>query len=283
MKVAFVGLGIIGGPQARLIAKSGFDLAVYDAFPAALEGFRDVARLAPSAADAAQGADVACVCVRDDAQVNEVVLGAKGLAAGLAPGALLLIHSTVHMETLQGLEAALSPLGIALVDAPITRTRPTDDVPFVLTMLGGQDAAVARARPVVKAFSTDIEAVGKLGSAMALKISNNLVAWLELVVGMQAVSLSAHFSVPYEKLRTVMKANGNLTPSMEKLLDMHQNIAPRSNAQFDAIMANQGGIGEKDLALAVACGEAAGLDMGMAAAAQAIVRSAMLRQAVQAG
>ena len=278
MKIAFVGLGSMGKPQAGLIARSGLALAVYDPFPAALEAFQGAARLAVSAADAAEGADIACVCVRDDQQVNDAVFGETGLAAGLAPGALLLVHSTVHIETLHTLKERLTPRGISLVDAPVTRTRRSDAEPFVLTMLGGETADVEKARAVVTSFSTDIEHVGPLGSAMALKIANNLVSWTELVVAMQAASLAAHYSVPYEKLRTVMKANGNLTPTMEAMLDGRQNVIPGTNPQYDAFVASQAGIGEKDLGLAAECGTAAGLNMAFVNEESKILRACMLRE-----
>lgn len=278
MKIAFVGLGSMGAPQARLIARAGFELAVYDPFPAALEAFRGTARLAASAADAAAGAEIACVCVRDDDQVTQAVFGENGLAAGLAPGALLLIHSTVHIESLHALQEKLRPSGIALADAPVTRTRRTDDEPFVLTMLGGEAADTERAKPLVQAFSTEIEQVGPLGAAMALKIANNLVTWVELVVGMQAASLAAQHAVPYEKLKAVMKANGNLTPTMEAMLGARAQVAPGSSPQYDEFIASQAGIGEKDLALAMECGAAAGLNMEFAGQARNILRAAMLRQ-----
>jgi len=172
MKVAYVGLGSMGAPQARLIARSGLDLAVYDPFPAALEKFKGIATLARSAAYAAQGADVACVCVRDDQQVLDAVLGEGGLAAGLAAGSLLLILQHDQIDTLMDLKAKLAPRQIAIVDAPVSRTRRSDDEPFVVTMLGGDHADVERARAIVTIFSTDVAHIGPLGAGMATKIAN---------------------------------------------------------------------------------------------------------------
>jgi 3-hydroxyisobutyrate dehydrogenase-like beta-hydroxyacid dehydrogenase len=260
MKVAFVGLGSMGAPQARLIARAGFDLSVYDPFPAALEAFRGIARLATTAADAADGAEIACICVRDDKQVREALFGPQGLVEGLAPGALVLLHSTVRIDGLEKLQSELAAHGISLVDAPVTRTRRTDEDKFVLTMLGGAPADVERAQPVVAAFSTEVE-----------------------VVGMQATALTAHYAVPYEKLRAVMKANGNLTPSMEGLLDGRSKLAPGANPQYDAFVESQAGIGEKDLALAAECGAAAGLDMGVALRAAEVLRENMVRKAAASG
>jgi 3-hydroxyisobutyrate dehydrogenase len=277
MKVAYVGLGSMGAPQARLIARSGRELAVYDPFPAALEAFRGIARLAGSAADAAREAEIACVCVRDDRQVEDVVLGEAGLAEGLASGALVLIHSTIRIDTLHRLKDALAPRGIGVVDAPVSRTRPTDDEAFVFTMLGGDAADVARARPIVETFSTDLDHIGPFGAGMATKIANNLVAWTEIVVGVQAFNLAARHGVPYDKLRAVMKANGNLTPTMQAMLDRKREGAHQE------LFVSQAGNGEKDLGLACECGQAAGLNMAMAGEARAIVRTAMTEPLAEAG
>lgn len=275
MKVAYIGLGSMGAPQARLIARSEHELAVHDAFPAARDAFRGIARVASSAADAAKGAEIACVCVRDDQQVNEVVLGEAGLIEALAPGSLVLIHSTVEIATLHELREKLEPRRIALVDAPVSRTRRTDDEAFVFTMLGGEARDVERARKVVEAFSTDIDHLGPLGAGMAAKIANNLVTWTHLVVGSQAAALAAHYGVPYEKLRRVMAANGNLTPTVGGFLDGKAKAPPGANPAQDQFVASQAGIGEKDLKLAMDCGRAAGLNVGMMSEARGLVRGVM--------
>jgi 3-hydroxyisobutyrate dehydrogenase len=277
MKIAFVGLGNMGGPQARLIARAAFDLSVFDASQASMETFRGVARLADSAGDAAEGAAIACVCVRDDRQVEAVVSGAGGLAERLAPGSLLLVHSTVRIETLKSIASRLGSRGIAVVDAPVTRTRPTDDEPFVLTMLGGDPAQTRRARELVSAFSTQIEEVGPLGAAMALKISNNLVSWVHIVVGTLASRIATHHGVSHEALEKVMRANGNMTPPVGGLLDGFHRNPPGTNAGYEAFLASQAGIGEKDVALAIECAAAAGLDTAVLEHAREQIRATMVR------
>jgi 3-hydroxyisobutyrate dehydrogenase len=275
LKLAYVGLGSMGGPQARLIARHGFELAVYDPHPPARQAFEGLATLAASAADAATGAEVACVCVRDDAQVRDAVLGPDGLSRGLSEGSLVLIHSTVSIDLLHELAAALSPKGIALVDAPVSRTRRSDDDKFVFTMLGGDAGDVGRARTVVDAFSTGCEHMGPLGAGMAAKIANNLVTWVQIVVGAQAVDLAGHHGVAYDKLRAVLKSNGNLTPTMEQMLDGKDRAPPGGDATVDAFRASQAGIGGKDLALAVKAGAPVGMDMGLAAEARRALEAAM--------
>jgi 3-hydroxyisobutyrate dehydrogenase len=267
----------MGGEQARLIAKTDVELAVFDSYAPALEAFQGLARIATSPADTARGADLVHVCVRDDAQVEEVLFGEEGVAQTLAAGALVAIHSTIRIETLKSLSARLQQQGIALIDAPVSRTRLGEEGRFVFTMMGGDPADAERAKPVFESFSTDIMHVGALGSAMALKITNNLVSWVELMVGCQAQKIAAHFDVPYAKLRTVMKSNGNLTPAMETLLDTHHEFAKGEKPEYDEFMASQAGIGEKDLALAIECGATVGLEMDMVRGAQALIRPSFER------
>jgi 3-hydroxyisobutyrate dehydrogenase-like beta-hydroxyacid dehydrogenase len=277
LKVAYVGLGSMGAPQARLIARGGMELAVYDPYPPALEAFAGLARIAGSAADAARDADIACVCVRDDQQVEDVILGEGGLSDGLLPGSLALIHSTIRIDTLHRLNSRLVPRRIALVDAPVSRTRRTDDEPFVFTMMGGMAADVDRARAVVGAFSTGVDHIGPLGAGMATKIANNMITWIQIVVGTQATNLAASNGVPYEKLHAVLKSNGNLTPTMQAMLEGKQKVGPGENPAYDAFVASQAGIGEKDLQLAIDCCASAGLDVDMVVAAQKLVRDAMTK------
>ncbi len=272
MTVAFIGLGSMGLPLARLIVQAGLDLAVYDPVPDAMAALDGRARTASSAADAADGADIVCLCVRDDKQVREVV---AGLGDSLAAGAVLMIHSTVSIGMIHALQAELASRGVVVVDAPVSRTRQRDDERFVFAMIGGEADAVARVRPVVEAFATDLEHVGPLGAGMATKIANNMVTWVQIVVGTQAVSLASSHGVPYEKLRTVMTANGNLTPTMRAMLDGRAASPSEPHPARDAFMASQAGIGEKDLQLAIDTGAETGLDMVLAQAASGAVRDAM--------
>lgn len=272
MMIAFIGLGSMGLPLARLIAQAGLALTVYDPVPAAMAALEGQARTASSVTDAAKGADIVCICVRDDKQVREVV---AGLGEALASGTVLMIHSTVSIGLLHALQAELAPRGITVVDAPVSRTRQRDDERFVFTMIGGEADAVARVRPVVETFSTDCEHVGPSGAGMATKIANNMVTWVQIVVGTQAANLAGSHGVTYDKLRAVMTANGNLTPTMRAMLDGKAAARPGHDADRDAFAASQAGIGEKDLQLAVDTGSQADLDMALATAAGRSVREAM--------
>jgi 3-hydroxyisobutyrate dehydrogenase len=272
LKVSFIGLGSMGGDQARQIAKGSLALTVYDVFPPALDKFRGLATLAGSPADAARSADIVAICVRDDDQVMDTLFGTQGVTETLPRGALVIVHSTIRLDTVAKLQRRLAERGLRFMDAPVTRTRIGEDGRFVFTMTGGDPADSEYARPLLDTFSTDVLHIGPCGSAMALKIANNLVTWTQLMVGCQAAKLATHYGVSFEALAKVMKSNGNLTPPMEAVLKAQHAIPPGSNPDYDALMASQAGIGEKDLALAAECGQLAGLDMNMALEARKLVR-----------
>lgn len=278
LKVAFIGLGSMGGDQARQIAKSSLALTVYDVFPAAMDKLRGQATLATSPADAARSADIVEICVRDDAQVMDTLFGTKGVTESVAKGALVIVHSTIRLDTVAEIERRLSERGIRFIDAPVSRTRIGHDGRFVFCMTGGDPALTEYARPLLETFSTDLMHIGPCGAAMALKIANNLVTWTQLMVGCQAAKLATHFGVPFEALEKVMKANGNLTPPMESVLKTQQAVPPGTNPDYDALMASQAGIGEKDLELAAECGRLAGLNMGMALEVKKLVRPTFERK-----
>jgi len=114
-------------------------------------------------------------------------------------------------------------------------------------MLGGEAAVMARVEPVLNAYSTDTMLVGPLGSAMALKICNNLIAWCEIMLGIEAARIAEAASVPLEKLLTAMTRNGVLSPPMKSFIDFRSNPGDRQRRDMMAVQAY---IGEKDLTLA---------------------------------
>jgi 3-hydroxyisobutyrate dehydrogenase and related beta-hydroxyacid dehydrogenases len=245
-KIGFIGLGSMGGDQARELAKNFANLTVYDAFPKALAAFEGRASLAASIADVGKDAYIVGICVRDDAQVNECV---EELLPAMKSGSILLIHSTVAPATAISIAERGKESGIDVIDAPVSRTEMTKDGPFVFCMTGGNESAAERANRFIMAFSTNTMHVGRLGAAMALKISNNLISWCEIMIGLEAVNIAEAAGVPVEKLLTVMKRNGVMTPPMQGFINFWSDPG---DADRRAFFASQAEIGEKDLSLAEA-------------------------------
>jgi 3-hydroxyisobutyrate dehydrogenase len=274
MRIGFIGLGSMGGDQARLLAKAYPDMMIYDVSPAAMQAFARKARLASSIADVGREAEVVCVCVRDDQQVRDVLEGEKRLIASMPAGSVILVHSTIRPQTVIDVAAKAASRGITLIDAPVSRTVIDGDGPFVITMTGGDPAVTERVRPVLEKFSTDILHVGRLGSAEVLKITNNLVSWMGIVIARQAYDLAAAGGVGADKLTHVMKRNGNLTPTMEGYIESPRRFKG-SKAEHKALFESQAGIGEKDLQLAATTAVELHVSLPSALHAKEIVRRTM--------
>lgn len=276
MRVAYIGLGSMGGDQARLIARSAHDLTVFDVSAEARDRFQGMASVADSIAAAVADAELIHVCVRDKAQVNAVLFDAGGVASGARTGALVIVHSTIDVAGVREIAQQLKESGLLFADAPVTRTRLDGDGRFVLSMFGGDEASFARARAVLETFSTDVLHVGECGAAMALKIANNMMTWTQLVVGDLVFQLARSHGIQWEHLKAVTRANGNLTPVTEAFLGgARANPLPLTPSQL-AFNASQAGIGEKDLALAIAACASHGIDTRMLDVARELLRPAMV-------
>ena len=243
----------MGYGQAMLLAKSEHDVKVYDVFPKAMEPFKGVATLAESMADVGKDVDVVGICVRDDNQVNECV---DALLPVMKPDSVLLIHSTVHPDTMYSLLARAQKAKVHILDAAVTRTVMSQDAPFVFCMLGGDEAIVARVQSVLDTYSTDTIIAGTHGAGMAMKIANNLVSWSQIMIGIEAFELAEAAGVSTDKLLTVMKNNGVLTPPMEGFVQLRSKL---DQLEIQELIASQSGIGEKDLGLAEKVGKSAGV------------------------
>lgn len=271
IRVGFIGLGSMGGAQARCLVASGFDLTVFDVHPPAMQAFAGSAQLAASIAELGRQAEVVGVCVRDDAQVRDTLEGPAGLLANLRPGSIILVHSTVSQPTVQALAAQAAEKGIELLDAAVTRTRMDTSGPFVGVMAGGSATALERARPVLDAYATDVFHAGPTGAGVAMKIVNNLVTWSSIVTVAQAFRLAAAGGVDLSVLRALMTANGNLTPVTKAFSARYTG-----GATDRAFQQSQAGIGEKDLELAAEFARSVGADIPVAEQARAWVHTAML-------
>lgn len=271
MRVGFIGLGSMGGDQVRCLVAHNFDLTVYDIHAPAMQAFAQSARLATSIADVGRHSDVVGVCVRDDQQVCETLLGPDGLLAHLVPDSVVLIHSTVNPETMLALAAQAKKLQIHVLDAAVSRTKLTNDGPYLAVMIGGDGATLERVRPVINAYATDTFYAGDSGAGMALKIINNLVTWSSIVATAQAFQLAAGSGVDLNALSGVMSANGNFT----RVSDMYSSIF--KGAQVNrAFLESQLGIGTKDLTLAEKLSQTAELHIPLAQQSREYLPTAML-------
>ncbi len=179
--VAFLGLGVMGGPMAGHLARAGHRVTVYnrtaaraDAWVAqhAAEGLSAAMALTPR--EAAQQADIVFLCVGNDDDLRSVVLGADGALAGLRPGAILVDHTTASADVARELAALTAAQGGRFIDAPVSGGQ-AGAVNGVLTvMCGGDAAAFETVQPVAMAFARAITLLGDSGAGQLAKMVNQI-------------------------------------------------------------------------------------------------------------
>jgi 3-hydroxyisobutyrate dehydrogenase len=183
--VGFIGLGSQGGPMARRIADAGFPLTLWARRPETLHPFADTpATTASSPAALAQRSEIVGICVTGDSDVDQVVLGPDGVLAGLPPGGVLVIHSTVHPQTCVRLSQAATKKGVHLVDAPVSGGGPAASQGSLLVMVGGDEEVVERVRPVLETFGDPILQLGPVGAGQTAKLVNNLAFTAQIAVAL---------------------------------------------------------------------------------------------------
>jgi len=174
--VAFIGLGVMGYPMARHLAKAGHQVAVYNRTGAKAEKWASehggMARKTPKAA--AEGADFVFVCVGNDDDVRSVVLGDRGALAGIKKGAVLVDHTTASATLARELEAAAIAKGIGFLDAPVSGGQAGAENAALTVMVGGDTAVFAKAEPIMKAYGRAVTLMGPAGAGQLTKMANQI-------------------------------------------------------------------------------------------------------------
>jgi 3-hydroxyisobutyrate dehydrogenase len=268
MKLGFIGLGHIGRPMAEEILTAGHELAVFDIFPGAMEPFAGRALLAASPAELGRKTQVVGVCVRDDRDVESVLTGPSGLLSGLSPGSVVAIHATVRPTTVQSLAKVAAQNSISVFDAAVSRS-PGPKTFQVICMVGGEESSIEKARPLLEAYSSKIIHAGALGVGMSLKISNNLVTYLQLLATVEGYRLAKASGLEASMLTDLMKSNGNLTPSMAAYLQSRTSgAAAAGTGGFAKAQAALEILANKDLGLALESAAEFGVAMPITRAAR---------------
>jgi 3-hydroxyisobutyrate dehydrogenase len=191
-RIAFIGLGIMGGPMARHLAAAGHSLTVYNRSPAkAQEWVRTQGgEAAATPAEAAEGADAVIACVGRDSDVLEVTTGAAGAFRAMREGALFIDHTTASAELARRLGEEARGLGLHFVDAPVSGGQAGAENGQLSIMCGGTDEAMAAAEPLMRAYAARIVHVGPDGSGQLAKMVNQIA-----IAGvLEGLSEALHFA-----------------------------------------------------------------------------------------
>ena len=188
-RIAFLGLGLMGGGMARRLLGAGFAVTVFNRNPARAEPLAAAgARVASSPREAAVGAEVVFSMVADDAASRAMWLGPDGAIAGAARGAVLVECSTLTVAWVQELAKAAAAAGAECIDAPVTGSKNQAAAGELNFLTGGNAAALETIRPALNAMGRSVTHLGPTGSGALLKLINNFLAGVHVAATAEAVA-----------------------------------------------------------------------------------------------
>ena len=203
MRVAFLGLGIMGQAMATNLVKAGHEVTVWNRTPGKLvEG----AAVAPTPAAAAQGAEVVWLCVSDTDAVEEVIFGRDGAAGSLQSGAIVADSSTISPGATLKFAERLGDKGIAWVDAPMTGSKIGARDGTLVFIVGGAEDQIERLKPLFAAMGKKIFRMGETGKGQATKLSMNLQIALIYEGFAEALTLATKLGVDTQQLLSLIEA-----------------------------------------------------------------------------
>lgn len=199
--IGFIGLGNMGLPMARNLVAAGHAVAGFDRVSSALEAaVAGGARAAGSALEAAAGAEVVITMLPEGRHVREVYLGADGIIAHAAPTALLIDCSTIDVASARAVDHAAGEQGLEVLDAPVSGGVAGAEKATLTFMVGGSDAGVARARPILERMGRAVVHTGPSGNGQAAKICNNMLLAISMIGVCEAFVLAERLGLSADKL-----------------------------------------------------------------------------------
>jgi 3-hydroxyisobutyrate dehydrogenase len=270
--IGFIGLGDMGAPMARSIARAGRDLTVYDVRTEATAGFADLGvKVAPSAEHLARSSDIVAFCVQSEKQVIQLVLEGGGLLDAMTSGQLLVMHSTVSPSLAARLAEAAQERGIGFLDAPVSggsvQAREHGEL---AVFVGGTERDFERAQPLLAAVGQHVELLGPAGSGEVAKICNNLMLYCNTFASFEAARLASAYGIPADTMVRVALYGSARSWSLDEWGFWHRMIPnhPVGDSR-EAIIEFL----EKDIRLAVEAARDADVKLPMGERAESIARN----------
>ncbi len=256
--LGFVGLGVMGGRMAKRLLDAGYAVVGYNRTREKARRLAQVGlRVAGSPREVAEAAEAVFVMVTDGAALDAVARGPEGILAGLRQGALVIEMSTVSPAAVRALGAEVAARGAALLDAPVSGSSVTIEAGQLSFMVGGDAAALERARPWLLAIGPTITHVGEIGLAKAMKIAINQGLAVQMLAFSESVLLAEKAGIPRERAVEAVLRSVIASP-MVKYRGPFVLGMP-AEALFDV------GMMQKDLGLALELGRTTGVPLASVA------------------
>ena len=251
--------------MARRIIDSDFPTVLWARRSESLEAFADCeVTIAASPAELAASSDVVCVCVVDDAGVEQILTAEGGVLSGARPGSIIVIHSTVHPQTCHRLSRLVSDVGATLIDAPVSGGGQAASEQRLLVMVGSGLDEFERVLPVFTTFGDPVLHLGPLGSGQTAKVLNNLLFTAHLGTASSLFDLAGALEVDREALaQSIMHGSGR---------SYAFEVIGGTELSIESFAGHVGGLLAKDVGIAASLAENANAspDIVLAAAASAL-------------
>ena len=204
MRVAFLGLGIMGRSMATNLVKAGHEVTVWNRSAGKqVEG----ARVAATPAEAAQGAEVVWMAVSDTAAVETVLFGPDGVEPSLTEGMIVVDSSTISPSATRKFAERVARKGAHYVDSPMTGSKVAAEAGTLLFMVGGDEPTIERLKPLYAAMGKKLFHMGEVGKGQSTKLVMNLQIALIYEGFAEALTLAAKLGVDAEKLIPLINAS----------------------------------------------------------------------------
>lgn len=247
--LGFVGVGNMGGAMASRALAMGEQLVVFDHAEGARERFRRAgATVVDSAGEVAAAAPVVSVVVNYDRDVIDAVLGPDGVLTGAAPGTIVAIHSTIHLDTLEEVAAACAEKGVVAVDAAVTGGVGPAERGELAVLLGGPSDAVDRVRLAIGSYASVVLHAGRLGAGLSAKLAVNLVGFAKMAAAYEGLLLAHAAGVDVEALAKVIAHSERQSGQHEFYLDARaRSFAAGGDETLESIGRHESPKSQKDL------------------------------------
>jgi 2-hydroxy-3-oxopropionate reductase len=265
MNIGFIGLGIMGAPMCGHLIAAGHQLFVHtrSALPAAIAGTSAVK--CAHAQEVAQRADVVITMLPDTPDVEAVLFGPNGVAAGLSAGKLVVDMSSISPIETKAFAAKIEALGCSYLDAPVSGGEVGAKAASLTIMVGGPEAAFERALPLLQKMGKNITRVGGNGDGQTTKVANQIIVALNIAAVGEALLFASKAGADPAKVREALM--GGFAAS--RILEVHGDrmIKRTFNPGFRI------GLHQKDLNLALAGARAMGVALPQTANAAQLMQA----------
>ena len=264
-KIAFIGLGNMGGPMAANLAKAQHHVTAFDLSEEAVKAAVEKgAHKAASAAEAVKGAEIVVTMLPAGKHVRQVY--EKDVLPNVAKGTLLIDCSTIDVDSARHVAALADKAGMEMIDAPVSGGVGGATAGTLTFMVGGKDGAFAKARPVLEKMGKNIVHAGGSGNGQAAKICNNMVLGVSMIAVSEAFMLAKRLGLDAQKLFDVASTSSGQCWSLTNYCPVPGPV-PTSPANRDYQAGFTAAMMLKDLVLAQQAANAAGASTPLGAEA----------------